>query len=825
MSRPVQQVTRRPAGMGFRLSGLSLILVCIGAWAAPADAAPPAPVQERIVFGSDHNDPPFAYLDEQSRPAGFLVDLVRAICEVMGCEVEIRLLPHSEIRDQLEPEGTIDFTDVRHSSDQDLMLAFGEPFTFVHDEIFMRRGSKPVASLGDLRGLCIAVLRDSFSHMQLQAPELGLELNPQASEPDALRAVADGSCDAAIVGQLSGHFAIKHFALESLPSTGAPILPRAYSFAVARDRGDLLLAHLDQGLRIVKASGRYDEIYDSWLRGPAGHAGAPFRYLGWLLPPVGIVIAGMLLWSRSLSRQVDQRTNELQAELSERLRMADAMRAQETYFRSLIELGLDVIAVANRDGSLRYVSPSAERLIGRDDGELLLRPLIGLVHPDDVDTVLNAIQGLLETPGASRWLEIRARHGDGSWRRFEMICRNLVDDPVVGGIVVNARDVTEREILETQLRQSQKLDAIGQLASGIAHDFNNILTAIIGYSDLLLDQFEGDAAKSDVEQIRDAANRAAKLTSQLLAFGRKQVMTPRVLDLNLLIRNLNGLLRRLLGEDVELITTLDDGLSPVRADPGQLEQVIVNLAVNARDAMPGGGRLTIHTRNISAGEMPASPSDESGPQVLLAVTDTGTGMAPEVMSHIFEPFFTTKDRGRGTGLGLATVFGIVKQSGGQIRVVSREGAGSTFRIYLPQAAAAVDPVDKDELAPPARASETVLVVEDEPAVLALARRLLAMAGYRVLEARDRDSAISVARSHSGPIHLLLADVVLPGASGRELAERIVTERPEMRVLYMSGYPADAMVQRGILEQGIGFVQKPFTPERLVDQVRKALRSD
>ncbi|HLQ59905.1 MAG TPA: ATP-binding protein, partial [Gemmatimonadales bacterium] len=387
------------------------------------------------------------------------------------------------------------------------------------------------------------------------------------------------------------------------------------------------------------------------------------------------------------------------------------------------------------------------------------------------------------------------------------------------------RDVTEQRHLEEQFRQSQKMEAVGQLAGGIAHDFNNLLTAILGNTQLLLrDLPPGDAKRGDVEEIRKASERAASLTRQLLAYSRRQMLQPKVLDLNVVVAEMDKMLRRLIGEHIALVAALQSDLGHVRADPNQIEQVIVNLAVNARDAMPDGGKLTIETANVDLDETFAQAHLGSvpGAYAMLAVTDTGHGMDVNVRAHLFEPFFTTKEVGKGTGLGLATVYGIVKQSGGYISVYSERGRGSTFKIYLPRIATP----SATPAAPPrvgaARGSETVLVVEDELAVLTLSRRALEAQGYVVLAASDAAAALRVVERHGGTIHLLLTDVVMPGMSGRDLADRLTAQRPGIRVLYMSGYPGDAVVQHGTLPSGSAFLQKPFSPDGLARKVRDVL---
>jgi two-component system cell cycle sensor histidine kinase/response regulator CckA len=396
------------------------------------------------------------------------------------------------------------------------------------------------------------------------------------------------------------------------------------------------------------------------------------------------------------------------------------------------------------------------------------------------------------------------------------------------GTVGIARDISERRRLEEQLVQSQKMEAVGRLAGGIAHDFNNLLTMILGYSDLALGQLPPDSPIcAEIQEIKKAGERAAALTHQLLAFSRKQIVEPRVLSLNELVTDLSKMLSRLIGEDVELVTALDPTLHNVRADLSQIEQVLMNLAVNARDAMPDGGRLVIETRNVDSYEPfssdPVKPPPR--PYVLLAVSDSGAGMDAETQSHVFEPFFTTKEPGKGTGLGLATVYGIVKQSGGDIWVKSEPGKGARFEVYLPRVderAVRVDPAAAP--AGPARGSETILVAEDEEAVRHLARRILEAGGYTVLAAAHPAQALEIAGAHSGSIDLLVTDVIMPGMSGPRLSERLSALRPGIKVLFISGYADAEIAERGVLHAETALLQKPFTPEALLRRVRDVLEA-
>ncbi len=404
----------------------------------------------------------------------------------------------------------------------------------------------------------------------------------------------------------------------------------------------------------------------------------------------------------------------------------------------------------------------------------------------------------------------------------------------ITGIRATVQDVTERRrteeekaLLQEQLRQSQKMEAIGKLAGGVAHDFNNLLTVIHGYSELMLNSLDQESRlRQDVQEIINASERASSLTRQLLAFSRKQVLQPKVLDLNAHVSNMDKMLRRMIGEDVELVTLLTKDLGRIKADPGQIEQAILNLAVNAKDAMLSGGKLTIETANVKLDENYARSriGVTPGDYVMLSMSDTGVGMAPETKERIFEPFFTTKEKGKGTGLGLSTVYGIVQQSGGNIWVYSEPGLGTTFKIYLPRIEEGTESLRPAAISTKClQGSETILLVEDEEMVRKLACTVLEKNGYTVLEASNGDEALDVVQGRNGnPIHLVVTDVVMPGMSGRQLADRLVSLRPEIKILYMSGYTDDAIVHHGVLDPGIAYIQKPFTPDALASKVRDIL---
>jgi len=633
-------------------------------------------------------------------------------------------------------------------------------------------------------------------------------------------------------------------------------------------------------------------------------------------------------------------------DITARKQAEEALRKSEERFRALVENSSDGICLVDREGIILYSSSSSVRVLGWPPEERKGRRAFEFVHPDDTERFRAFFAHCLGSAGLPTAIEVRGLHLDGGWRQVEVVAANHLDDPAVGAVVINFRDitlrrraeesvreaahqfravfdgaldamviaddegryvevnaaacglyglsrsallghwigdfagpgldvasiwatfrregrakgelriirpdgrvrelefaasadflpgshlavfrdVTQRRQLEEQLRQAQKIEAVGRLAGGVAHDFNNLLNVITGYGQMLFRRLTDGPEREKTRAILQAADRAAGLTRQLLAFSRKQVLEPKVLDLNAVVSGMDEMMRRLIGEDIELQAELAPDLGRTRADPGQLEQVLMNLVVNARDAMPRGGRVTLETSNAEMDE--AYVRDHLGARpgryVTLAVCDTGLGMDAETQKHIFEPFFTTKEKGKGTGLGLATVYGIVKQSEGYIWVDSAPGAGTTVRVYLPWVEAEPVPEPKPPVAPEemaTRGTETVLLVEDEDMVRRMTREVLEGAGYRVLEASSGFEALRVSAGHGGRLDLLLTDVVMPGMSGRELAERLAPVRPGMKVLYMSGHTDDAIFHHGVTQAGTGFLQKPFTPDALERRVRDLL---
>jgi two-component system, cell cycle sensor histidine kinase and response regulator CckA len=509
-------------------------------------------------------------------------------------------------------------------------------------------------------------------------------------------------------------------------------------------------------------------------------------------------------------------------DITERKHAEEALRASERRFRALIERSSDVLLLLDGQGRIGLWSAAAEATLGWTAGERTGKPALDLVHPDDAAAVGDAFLRMKAAAGAVVRHRARLRHRDGTWRLVEGVGRDLRGDPSIGALVLNVRDVTEQARTEELLLQGRKLDSLGLLAGGVAHDFNNLLTIILCSVEaerMALDAGE-PVAREEVDQIRNAGERARDLTRRLLAFARRQVIEPATLDLGEMVAGSERLLRRMLREDVRLEARRAPGLWPVRCDPVQLEQVLFNLAVNARDAMPAGGTLSIATENVAAGL--GEPGVPDGDWVRLRVADSGTGMSQEVQEHLFEPFFTTKQAGVGTGLGLATVYGTVRQAGGHVRVRSNPGQGTTVDVLLPRAEPEAAPERIEAASRTSGGTETVLLVEDDPDVREAAARALRAGGYQVLTAEGPERATEVLRACASPPDVLVTDVIMTGSTGRALADRLREDRPGLPVLFLSGHAHDLIAPCGVLDPGSAFLAKPFTPSALLGKVREVL---
>ncbi len=538
---------------------------------------------------------------------------------------------------------------------------------------------------------------------------------------------------------------------------------------------------------------------------------------------------GSRFWAHVLLTALEDEAGRLRG-FAEITRDLTEQRRSEKLLRAVLNHTIDAVISIDHRGLVQTFNKTAEAVFGYAAAEVIGKN-VKILMPEPYRGEHDGYIGNYLRTGVPKIIGVGGRLVQGRRKNGETFPAELfVTEFTLSGerhFTGLIRDVTERTKLEEQLRQTQKMEAIGQLSGGVAHDFNNLLTVINGYAELLLGRFgPDDPARALLAGIHMAGERAGTLTRQLLAFSRRQVLAPKVLDLNAEVSDLEKMLRRLIGEDILLATVYDPALGPVKVDPSQIHQVLMNLAVNARDAMPRGGRLTIETRNVMLDEAygRTHPGVPPGRYSMLAVSDTGTGMDEATRARIFEPFFTTKEPGKGTGLGLAVVHGIVTQSQGHIAVYSEPGHGTTFKVYFPQVREPRSSAKSHPGLAPAmpRGRETVLLVEDEDAVRALARHVLRSCGYTVLEAANGKEAVHFAQSHAGPVDLLVSDVVMPHLGGRQLAERLRALRPTLKVLFTSGYTDDAIVRHGVLEAEFAFLQKPFTPSALAQKVREVL---
>jgi len=511
-------------------------------------------------------------------------------------------------------------------------------------------------------------------------------------------------------------------------------------------------------------------------------------------------------------------------DVTEREELERQLRRSEEQYRTLVDSARDLIFSVSLDGRITSLNPAFEEMTGFPREDWLGQPFVNLLHPDDGSRAMALLDGV-STAGPRETITLRVRSQRGRHRVVELHTNEQRKGDHVVGVLGIVRDVTDRAHLEEQFREAQKLETVGRLAGGVAHDFNNLLTVILGFASKAKDGLpEEDPAKADLDEVEEACAKAASLTRQLLAFARRQVTEPRALDLNAVTLNMDRMLRRVIGEHIELVTLLGEGPWSVWADLGQIEQVFMNLAVNARDAMPGGGKLTIETANviINTEEAAERARGPEGEYVMLAISDTGHGIPPEIQKNIFEPFFTTKMTGAGSGLGLATCYGIIRQAGGWIGVASEPGQGATFTIHLPRSHVPAAALPAGVARPAPAGDETILLVEDDAKVRAIAARSLRDRGYQVTEASNGAEALRVVGTRIGDFDLVVTDVVMPQMGGRELAQRLQAMRPDVKILYTSGYAEDVIAHGGVLEHGVTFLAKPYVPSDLARKVRAML---
>jgi two-component system cell cycle sensor histidine kinase/response regulator CckA len=929
------------------------VLICVFSVAASQAVDPQnkgqAAVRRSLKTIIVDNYQPYTFMNEKGSPDGFSVEIVKAVAKVMDLDLEIRAGTWEQATKELE-RGTIDLLPMMaYSVERDKTFDFSVPHTIAYDAIFHRSGDKSLGSLKDLSGKTVIVMNKDAAHDYLLMSGLSKTMRLQLvdSLPEALRQLASGKGDAAIMPKLVGIITLRKLNLSNIDPSPSVIdsYSRPFSFAV-KEGDQALLERLNQGLGILKTTGQYDAIYKKWfgaLEGP----NIPWKSALQLISLAGIVLIAFAAWNVSLKHQVKSRTKDLEAEVAERKLKAEALRESEERYATILRTATDGFWVTDRkgqflevndaicrnlgysrdellrmsvsdidavekpeeilqafqrimergsdrfeglhrckDGSLRneeinvnylppphdrffaflhditerkravkalgeserkyrllvanaheaifiaqeevvkFPNPKALEMTGYSTEELAGVPFTDLIHPEDRGKILERHIERLRggTPPETYPFRIMGKTGEEIWVQFTAV---LIDWEGKPGVLCFLRDLTKERNLEAQFMQAQKMEAVGRLAGGIAHDFNNLLTVTIGYCDLALARIGAlDPLRHDLEEIRKASDRCTALTRQILAFSRKQILVPKVINLGDVVTDMDKMLRRLIGEDIDLVSVRGKDLWNVKADPGQIEQVIVNLVVNSRDAMPPGGKLTIETSNVVLDEtyVRGHKYVSPGSYVMLAVSDTGRGMDAGTLARIFEPFFTTKEQGKGTGLGLSTVYGIVKQSGGHINVYSEPGIGTTFKMYFPHVEETVTDLSRAAALPSEelRGSETVLVVEDEDLVREMVREILEQYGYTVLEARSGGEAVDLCSRHHGAIHMMLTDVVMPGMNGVELSKRLAPMKLEMKVLFMSGYTTHAALHQGILEPGVAFIHKPFSMDSLAHKVREVL---
>ncbi len=833
-----------------------------------------------FTIGTELDYPPFSFVDENGRPAGFNVELSQAIAEVMGEEIEIRIEPWSDIRTDLQ-SGTIDvIAGMYFSKEREEDFDFSPPFAQIHHSAFARKDTPKIQSEQDLRGKNIIVMRGDIMHDYVLKKELTDDLLLTNTLADALRLLASGEGEYALAAKLPGLYWMKELGLSNIRSTGPLFHPSGYCFAVREEDSDLL-SHIVEGLSILKRTGRYNEITHKWLGviGPwNGQTWKIIRYAAYVLVFMIVLLLAALIWIRSLRTMVAMRTRDLEQEILEHqksknriehinqvlkaIRNVNQLITKEKDSNRLLEQTCELLIETrgyfncwivlfddeNRSREIyqagfNHEFDSLKRQLAADDFPRCVHKSLAesSIHVFEDPSVTCPECPLSPWYADSSGISVRLEHGDRVYGVMTVSTpRNYAEDreehQLLGEIasdiafaLFSFESEQKRRILEDQLLQSQKMEAIGTLAGGVAHDFNNILMAILGYSRLVLNQLQpSDSIYEDLEEIHSAGERAASLTNQLLAFSRKQIIQPEIVDLNRLILDFEKMLRRMLGEDIQIEITADPELGRIKIDPGQMDQVIMNLAVNARDAMPAGGKFLIETKNV---EFDREYTDshlgaEIGDYILLSFSDTGCGMSKDVQSKIFDPFFTTKKKGKGSGLGLSTVYGIVKQNSGYIMVYSEPGKGTTFKLYFPRISETEEKQEREIASVhDYPGSETILVVEDESNVRQYIYKSLSTNGYRVLLAGDYEEAFRVLASSPEPVDLLITDVVLPGASGKIIADDLVRKQPHVKVIFMSGYTDNAIVHHNVLDKEVNFLSKPFPPEVLLRKVRKILDAD
>lgn len=790
-------------------------------------AALELPVNRRIVIGGDSNYPPFEYLDESGRPAGFNVDLTWAIARETGLDIEIRLGPWSTIIDQLARSEIDAVQGMLYSPQRDLMFDFSVPHTVTHHVIVVRTGDgAPAATVEALFGKHIVVQEGDILHDFLEEKGMMDHVTVVASQADALRELSEGKHDYALVARVTAMDLIKKHGWKNLNVGKQPILSRGYSYAVPQNHR-ALLAQLSEGLKIINDTGEYRRIYNKWF---GIYEDSPLRFVAFLryvaifLIPLVFLVLAVTLWSWSLKKQVTRRTAELRE--SENLHRIAGQLARLGGWS--VNLSAKEVLWSDEVAKIHEMPPGYRPSFDE---------AIRFYAPEFREKIASVFNECARNGNAyDEEMQIVTGKGNRVWVRTIGVAEYNTAGRIIavkGGfqdITERIRAGEERKRLQEHLIHAQKMESVGRLAGGVAHDYNNMLSVILGYAEMAMEEVDAsDPLQNHLREIHSAAKRSIDITKQLLAFARKQTISPQVLDLNDTVTDMLTMVRRLIGEDIDLSWRPGAGLWLVKMDPVQVSQILVNLCVNAKDAIGGVGRIDIETKNERLDEDYCAAHSEfvPGSYVSLSISDDGCGMKKETLVNIFEPFFTTKGIGKGTGLGLATVFGIVKQNNGFINVYSEPDRGAVFRIYLPRYSGQPGDIDLADVSEshgeiPRGRGETVLVVEDEAAILTLAVKILEILGYKVMKAESPGKAMDIAAQHEGKIDLVIADVVMPDMNGRDLVDQLNSSFPSLKALYMSGYTAEVIAYRGVLDDGLNFIQKPFSAREMAVKVRNVL---
>ncbi|MBN1379142.1 MAG: transporter substrate-binding domain-containing protein [Gammaproteobacteria bacterium] len=771
----------------------------------------------RTVRVGVYENQPKIYIDENGVVSGIFAIILEEIAQLEKWKLIYVPCEWQECLEFLK-SGRIDLMpDVAFSYERDEQFDFHEEEVVSSWSVVYANNKKQMSNISDLNGRRIAVLKGSIQQTVMEQMANGFSFNIAVSEAksfeEAFTLVADGIVDAVASNHFYGNYYYREYGLVKTPIVFNPV---SLYFATASDSNPDLLKAIDNNLRTMKS--KPGSVYYSalvrWMEKPPKVI-VP-QYFIWIISGVGgglvlaIVLILLLRWQVRIGTRNLVHANKMLGE-------------SEQKFRELFHQHAAVkLLIDPDDGSIVEANKAAEEFYGWS-GEQLRRMRIqdiNILTPEQVKTEMAKAANLRRI-----YFEFRHRLANGSIRDVAVFSSriDIQGRPLLHSII---HDITERRNLEDRLQQAQKMEAVGRLAGGVAHDYNNMLGVILGYTELALEKTRpADPLHDDLKEIFNAARRSTELTRQLLAFSRKQTVHPKVLDLNETLKGMFKMLRRLLGEDIDLTWLPADGLWPIKIDPTQVDQILANLCVNARDAITDVGKVTIETSNITFDEAYCAdnPGFLPGEFVLLAVSDDGCGMDKETMDHAFEPFFTTKSINKGTGLGLATVYGIVKQNDGFINIYSEPEIGTTFRLYFPRYAGKADTINTTIMSEiPQGQGEVVLLVEDDQAIRKMSGKMLENLGYQVLPANSPGEAMRLADEYAGGIHLLITDVIMPEMNGSDLASRLSALYPETKTLFMSGYTAEVIAHRGVLDDGVNFIQKPFSQKDLAAKVREVL---